>query len=70
MRSTAAEMMPQCFTNVAFIRIGIAIEQGHDGNDHAIQTIPALGRSFFDKGRLNRVQMVRRSKTFKRGHLP
>ena len=65
MRSATAEVMAQRLANCVFVGIGIAIEQGCGGDDHAVQAISALSRGLVDKGRLDRMQTLGCPKAFK-----
>ncbi|SDN79662.1 hypothetical protein SAMN05216328_13736 [Ensifer sp. YR511] len=70
MGAATAEMVSQRFANIAFIRLGIALEQPDCGDDHAIETIAALRRRFLYEGPLHRMQISGRRQPLERGYAP
>jgi hypothetical protein len=70
MCSASAEMMTKSLANCSLIWISVPVEQANCGHDHTIQTITALSRGLLYEGRLHRMQMLGRAKTFERRYAP
>jgi len=64
MGSTSADDAAQSLFHLRFSGVGIRIEQGLGGHDHAVRAVAALGRLLGDEGSLYRVRLLGSAQAF------
>eukprot|EP01132_Coremiostelium_polycephalum_P020033 gene20034-23819_t len=64
MGAAAAEVARQLGAHLGFAGVGIAVEQGLGGHDHAVEAVAALGGLFIDEGLLHRVRGLAGAEAF------